>query len=88
MKIEKENEIYKLICEQGVYVDKDELTKALKYDRDQYNKGYAEGFEAGMMKGAERTKALLKEETSNMVYSYIEDIIDNLVEEMVGEING
>lgn len=26
-----------------VDVDKDELIKALKYDRDQYNKGYADG---------------------------------------------
>lgn len=34
----------KIVCEVkmqcGVNIDKDELIKALKYDRDQYNKGY------------------------------------------------
>lgn len=33
------NEIRKI----GVKVDKDELIKALKYDRNQYEKGYADG---------------------------------------------
>ena len=27
----------------GVYVDKEELIKALKYDREQYQKGYEDG---------------------------------------------
>lgn len=30
----------------GVKVDKDELIKALKYDRDQYEKGYRDGKES------------------------------------------
>lgn len=30
-----------------VDIDKDELIKALKYDRDQYNKGYDDGFKNG-----------------------------------------
>lgn len=30
----------------GVNIDKDELIKALKYDRDQYNKGYEDGRKA------------------------------------------
>lgn len=32
----------------GVNVNKEELIKALIYDRDQYDKGYADGFKAGM----------------------------------------
>lgn len=39
-----ENGVYKQMHEFGVIVDKDELVKALKYDREQYNKGYADGF--------------------------------------------
>lgn len=38
-----ENEVLKVAQGISVYVDKEELTKALKYDRDQYNKGYEDG---------------------------------------------
>ena len=34
------SEIYKT----GVTVNKEELIKAINYDRDQYNKGYCDGF--------------------------------------------
>ena len=38
---ERENKIVANICEQiHVNVDKEELLKALAYDRNQYNKGY------------------------------------------------
>ena len=33
-------------AEIGYKVDKDELIKALRYDRDQYNKGFADGYAA------------------------------------------
>ena len=35
-------EIYKAVMKVGVNVDKDELLKALQYDRDQYQKGYTD----------------------------------------------
>ena len=38
-----EDNVFKAVIEQGVIVDKDELIKALKYDRDQYEKGYTDG---------------------------------------------
>jgi hypothetical protein len=38
-----EGEILNKIVEIGVNVDKDELIKALQYDRDQYDKGYEDG---------------------------------------------
>lgn len=28
----------------GIHVDKDELLKALEYDRDQYSKGFIDGY--------------------------------------------
>lgn len=36
------NETLKVIHKYGIYVDKDELIKALKYDRQQYDKGIEE----------------------------------------------
>ena len=42
-----ENDIMQVIFSYGVKVDKDELIKALAYDRGQYEKGYAEGQMAG-----------------------------------------
>lgn len=35
--------IYRAVLTTGVNVDKEELIKALKYDRDQYNKGFEDG---------------------------------------------
>lgn len=43
MRTEFENNVYKAIQDYGVCVDKDELIKALQYDRGQYEKGYADG---------------------------------------------
>ena len=40
---QQEEYIYGAIAKMGVTVDKDELLKALQYDRDQYEKGYADG---------------------------------------------
>ena len=40
MKMRVEDGIVKAVQDVGVNVDKDELLKALAYDRDQYNKGY------------------------------------------------
>ena len=41
---QRENGIYMQIVDQfGVEVDKEELIRALQYDRDQYNKGYRDG---------------------------------------------
>ena len=41
-KFDIDGEIYKSVVKCGVSVDKDELIKALQYDRDQYDKGYAD----------------------------------------------
>lgn len=41
-----EDEIYRAIQKYAVDVNKEELLKALQYDRDQYNKGYQDGLNA------------------------------------------
>ena len=35
-----EDNIFKMVSSMGIKVDKDELVKALKYDRQQYERGY------------------------------------------------
>jgi len=40
MKMHMDDEILKAVQDVGVVVDRNELLKALAYDRDQYNKGY------------------------------------------------
>ena len=42
MRSQIEDEIYKAVMKVGVNVDKDELLKALQYDRGQYQKGYTD----------------------------------------------
>lgn len=42
MQVKMEGEILKAVQNVGVNVDKEELLKALKYDRNQYQKGYAD----------------------------------------------
>lgn len=40
---QRDKQIFEAIQKYGVDVDRDELIKALAYDRDQYDKGYADG---------------------------------------------
>ena len=42
--------VWKSVAKVGVVVDKDELVKALKYDRGQYEKGYVKGFNDAVAK--------------------------------------
>lgn len=46
-----ESEVLKNVTRIGVDVDKDELLRALKYDREQYERGYAEGKSSGYDQG-------------------------------------
>ena len=44
-----DNKIHAEIVQQyGVFVDKEELTKALNYDRNQYKKGWIDGYKTAM----------------------------------------
>jgi hypothetical protein len=42
-----ENQIFEAVLKGGVEVNREELIKALQYDRDQYDKGYEDGFRDG-----------------------------------------
>ena len=43
MQAKFEDDVFKAVQQYGINIDKDELIKALKYDRDQYEKGYRDG---------------------------------------------
>ena len=55
--IEIEGAIVKAVWEQDIHVDKEELEKALLYDRKQYVKGYEDG-----VKGLEEVFSEIKKE--------------------------
>ena len=44
VKKEVDNGVYKAVTQYGVDVDRDELIKALCYDREQYEKGFRDGY--------------------------------------------
>lgn len=45
-----ENDTLQAVQRYGIDVDKDELMKALNYDRGQYDKGYRDGYNEAMKK--------------------------------------
>ena len=48
---ELEKAILRAVLRVGIEVNKEELIKALAYDRDQYQKGYCDGMEAATVHG-------------------------------------
>ncbi len=71
---EIEEQVYKAVAQCEIVVDKEELIKALQYDRGQYVKGYQDGYKDGVEKFAEK----LKEH-----FPSITNAIDFTVEEML-----
>ena len=49
-----EDAVVEAVFNIGVTVDKEELIKALKYDREQYNKGYKDGIKEGAIRFAKK----------------------------------
>ena len=78
---QKEEHIYQAIINMGVNVDKEELIRALSYDRDQYNKGFADG----VMSFVERLKEKNKVELPFCTGWVDFDDIDETKKEMVGD---
>lgn len=58
---QQEENIVKAVQEYGIDIDYDELIKALNYDRNQYNKGYEDGYKDGVIKNKEKAINKLKE---------------------------
>lgn len=56
IQIDFENQVMSAVLKVGVVVDKEELLRALQYDREQYQKGYDEGYLRGIDEFAEFCK--------------------------------
>ena len=52
MQTQMEGDILKAVQSYGINIDKDELVRAMQYDRDQYDKGYADGRSDAVAHGA------------------------------------
>lgn len=52
--------IYQAVLKCDIAIDKDELIKALTYDRQQYDKGYSDGYARGKAENEELKRELIK----------------------------
>lgn len=59
MRAKIDDTIYQAVLRCDVSVDKDELIKALTYDRQQYDKGYSDGYIKGTTEILEKVKTAL-----------------------------
>lgn len=81
MAIEYENDVLKCVKSYCPSVDKDELIKALQYDRNQYNKGYNDG----AIEMANRLKKWVVESSNYWFSASVNAEIDEVLKEMIGE---
>lgn len=79
-----EKEIYESVIRVGVNVDKEELIKALTYDRKQYEKGYADGVKEFWLELKSRTIDVVVFDSLEEQQDFL-DWGNYLVKEMVGE---
>ena len=77
---QQENQVYRAIQSAGVNVDKDELVKALMYDRNQYQQGYMDG----AMRLAEKIKEYYKE----TMFAYDAENLNNEIDDILKEMRG
>lgn len=85
IKVKQEKEIFRAIQEYGVEVDKDELIKALEYDRDQYQKGYTDGIKEFSDQLKRKMLYWIYDFQYNSEVIAAEREVDNLVREMTGD---
>ena len=67
--------VFKAIQSVGIDVNKDELIKALAYDREQYERGYHDGlmFHPAIITNADRIRAMTDEELAVWIHDQIID---------------
>lgn len=65
MQTQIEGDVFKAIQNVGIDVNKEELIKALQYDRGQYEKGYSDGYTKAIDEFEERLKGKAEEILKN-----------------------
>lgn len=65
-----DEQVYKAVQRVGIEVDKNELIKALRYDRQQYAKGFRAGYEKGLQ--------VSQNEIDKFIGYLDEDVIDRI----------
>lgn len=71
MRTELEGTVFEAIQEVHVDVDRDELIKALQYDRRQYERGYSDGYSVGAKDALEKFKSeLMKRFDHDLMYGW------------------
>lgn len=100
MQTQIEGDIFKAIQNVGIDVDKEELLKALQYDREQYSKGYSDGYAKAIDEFAERMSLEISEsiiagmlfdnrdnssyDTADKIVDYAIDTSKKIAEQMKG----
>lgn len=89
MQTQIEGDIYKAIQNVGIDVDKEELLKALQYDRQQYEKGYADAID----EFAEKLKEFIEEDMiprarTEEVYRALTELQDYNIDELAEQMKG
>ena len=89
-----EGEVFKAIQDIGVTVDKDELIKALQYDRDQYCRGFIDGYTGDIDKMRQEVKADTVRQMQTEIETrcleggiypaFVKSTIAKIAEEMIG----
>lgn len=82
MQTQIEGDIFKAIQNVGIDVNKEELLKALQYDREQYSKGYSDGYKKGINKFIDKAYEELGASENDI---YAKEIIIEIAEQLKGE---
>lgn len=80
-----ENDVYTAVLNVGVNVDKEELIKALQYDRDQYFAGYADGRQVSFSEFAERLLKIIPHINGETTMQCVENAIQLILTERSGD---
>lgn len=79
-----EDDCMKVVQQCGFDVNKEELMKALSYDRNQYSKGYEDGYNKAIDDFAEKLHDLCGFEIDDIQYPYLldESRIDEIAQQL------
>lgn len=81
-----ENEVFSIIKRYNIDVNKDELIRALDYDRNQYDKGYADGVRDFYTKLIDKATTTLRvrygETEPSLAYSIYQEELDEILNEL------